>query len=67
MFIEEKQLAFSIEQFCKAHSISRAKFYLLLKEGNAPKIMQVGRRRLISIESAKKWRECMEGRQCKNQ
>jgi hypothetical protein len=52
--------AFSIQQFCDAHSISRAKFYLLLKEGIAPRLMKVGRRRLISIEAAELWRRQME-------
>lgn len=56
--------AYSINKFCEAHGISRAKFYLLIKEGLAPKIMQVGRRRLISIESAKQWRKDMEAKQC---
>jgi predicted DNA-binding transcriptional regulator AlpA len=64
---KEEFLAFSIEQFCKIHSISRAKFYMLLREGLAPKIMQVGRRRLISIESAKQWRKDMEEKQCNSQ
>lgn len=59
--------AYSISKFCEAHSISRAKFYLLCKEGQSPKIMRVGRRRLISVEAAKEWRECMEKRQCANQ
>lgn len=51
---------YSILQFCEAHNISRAKFYLLLNEGKAPRIMKVGRRRLISIESAADWRKMME-------
>ena len=51
---------YSILQFCEAHNISRAKFYLLLNEGKAPKLMKVGRRRLISMESAADWRKMME-------
>jgi len=48
--------AFSIPQFCAAHSISRALFYLLLKEGKAPAVMKLGRRTLISGEAAAQWR-----------
>ena len=55
--------AFSIQQFCSSHSISRAKFYLLLNEGKAPKLMKVGRRVLISIEAAQQWRYQMENNQ----
>lgn len=51
---------YSIQQFCEAHNISRAKFYLLLNEGKAPRLMQVGRRRLVSVESAADWRKTME-------
>jgi predicted DNA-binding transcriptional regulator AlpA len=49
--------AYSIAQFCTAHSISRATFYNLLNQGRAPAVMKVGKRTLISIESALEWRE----------
>jgi predicted DNA-binding transcriptional regulator AlpA len=52
--------AFSIPQFCNSHNVSRAKFYLLAKEGKAPRLMKVGRRRLISVEAAAEWRKKME-------
>ncbi len=52
--------AFSITGFCAAHSISRALFYLLIKRGDAPKLMKVGRRTLISQEAAADWRKQME-------
>ena len=55
--------AYSIPQFCSAHSISRALFYLLLKEGRAPLVMKVGRRTLISTEAAAAWRRRMESAQ----
>lgn len=51
---------FSVDQFCKAHNISRAKFYQMLKEGTAPRIMKIGKRTLISNESAQKWRAHIE-------
>lgn len=61
-----ENLAFSINEFCKLHSISRAKFYLMINAGEAPQIMQVGRRRLISREAAQKWRQQMEQQTEKN-
>ncbi len=51
---------YSIQQFCEAHNISRAKFYLLLNEGKGPRLMRVGKRRLVSVESAADWRKMME-------
>jgi hypothetical protein len=53
--------AYSIVEFCRAHRVSRAFFYVLLKRGDAPKVMTVGRRRLVSDEAAKDWRQRMEG------
>jgi excisionase family DNA binding protein len=56
----DTKLALSITEFCKLHSISRATFYNLLKEGQAPQTMRVGRRRFISAEAAATWRRKME-------
>jgi hypothetical protein len=39
--------AYSIAQFCKAHDLSRAYFYRLRRAGEAPEVMQLGRRVLI--------------------
>jgi predicted DNA-binding transcriptional regulator AlpA len=52
--------AFSIEEFCQLHGISRATFYNLKKNGQGPKEMRIGSRRLISIEAAADWRRLME-------
>lgn len=52
--------AYSIDAFCETHSISRAMFYLLLKDGKGPRTMKVGRRTLISAEAAHDWRLQME-------
>jgi hypothetical protein len=49
-------LAFSVDQFCLLHSISRPYFYKLLKVGLGPRVMQVGGRKLISVEAAAAWR-----------
>lgn len=52
--------AFTIPEFCEAHRISRALFYILARDGRAPAIIKAGRRTLISSESAARWRRDME-------
>ena len=47
---------FSIKTFCIAHHISEAMFFKLREMGIAPRTMTVGRRVLISFESAATWR-----------
>jgi predicted DNA-binding transcriptional regulator AlpA len=49
-----------VNGFCREHGISRAHFYNLLKRGDGPAIMKVGRRTLISAEAAAEWRRRME-------
>jgi hypothetical protein len=49
-------LAFSVEEFCRAHGISIGFFYALLKRGEGPEIMKLGTRTLISAEEAARWR-----------
>jgi hypothetical protein len=51
--------AYSIDTFCNAHDITRGFLYQLWKEGRGPDSMTVGRRRLISREEARRWRERM--------
>ncbi len=48
--------AFSIAGFCLAHSLSEAMFFKMRAQGLGPDEMAVGRRRMISIESAARWR-----------
>ena len=52
--------SFSIQEFCKLHDISRSLFYVLREKGEAPRVMKVGRRTLISVEAAAEWRKNME-------
>jgi hypothetical protein len=49
--------AYSMDGFCEAHSISRAMLYNLWSEGTGPKFFHVGSKRLISKESAARWRQ----------
>lgn len=47
--------AYSVKQFCQAHTLSRAFLYKLIKEGRGPKTIKVGRRTLISAADAQDW------------
>jgi len=55
----QQLLAFSIAQFCVLHGISRSFYYVLEQTGRAPKTLNLGRRRLITVEAAQQWREEM--------
>ena len=48
--------AYSIIEFCRTYGLGRSTFYRLQSAGNAPRIMAVGRRRLITREAADEWR-----------
>jgi hypothetical protein len=48
--------AYSIPQFCAAHSISRGQFYALRKKGMGPAETKLIGRIVITRESAAAWR-----------
>lgn len=52
--------AFSVKEFCHEYKISKPFFYQLLRTGRAPATFKLGRRRLISKESAAAWRRALE-------
>jgi predicted DNA-binding transcriptional regulator AlpA len=52
--------AYSIIEFCQRHGLSRSSFYALEKLGQAPRIMRVGGRIMISKEAAADWRRDRE-------
>lgn len=52
--------AYSIFGFCLAHGLSRRKFYYMLRAGEGPRLMKCGRRTLISVEAAQRWRRARE-------
>lgn len=56
----QTRVAAHVAAFCQDHGISRAHFYNLLKRGDGPAVMKVGRRTLISAEAAVEWRRRME-------
>ena len=53
-------LAYSIQQFCQLHGISLDFYFKLARRGLGPKVMKVGARTLISVESAAAWRRDRE-------
>jgi hypothetical protein len=57
---QSRQAAYSVQQFCDAHAISRAMFYKMQHSGIAPRVMKVGTRTLISDEAAADWRRDRE-------
>ena len=57
--------AYTINEFCKAHDISRSLFYKLQANGKGPEIFTLGRRVLISAYAAEKWlKEIEQGKTC---
>ena len=52
--------AWTIDEFCQAHAISRATFYNLQKRNMGPRVMHVGAKRLVSEAAAAEWRDQME-------
>ncbi len=55
-----EMMTYTIDEFCDLFKISRSSFYSLEKQGLMPRMMQVGKRRLISKESAQEWVKRME-------
>lgn len=52
--------AFTVHEFCSAHRISRALFYILLRDGRGPRLLKAGRRTLVTADAAADWRREME-------
>jgi hypothetical protein len=48
--------AFTIPEFCEAHRISRAHYYVIKKAGLGPREMRVLNRVIITVEAARDWR-----------
>jgi hypothetical protein len=58
--------AFTVPEFCQAHRISKALFYLLQKDGTGPRVMRARRRTLVTSEAAAEWRRRMESAAASN-
>jgi hypothetical protein len=53
---DPQALAMSIYAFCVRHDISEDMYFKMQREGWGPRVMRVGARVLISLESAERWR-----------
>jgi hypothetical protein len=51
-----ERLVYTFDEFCRAHAMSRAHLYNLLKRGEGPEIMRAGKKVLITAEAAAAWR-----------
>lgn len=49
-------VVYSVREFCNVHRISHGTFYNLIKRGDAPRLMRVGGRVLITEAAAAEWR-----------
>ncbi len=56
IYAAPEQDAMSVSEFSRRHGICKATLYNLWRQGNGPRFMQIGRRRLISVEAAESWR-----------
>lgn len=52
--------AYSVDEFCTRHRISRTLFYKMKSEGLMPATFKLGTRVLISREAAAAWRRARE-------
>jgi hypothetical protein len=55
-------LVLTIPEFCTAHRISEGFYYKLKRQREGPREMKIGRRTLITFESAAEWRRKRENR-----
>jgi hypothetical protein len=52
--------AFFIEEFCRQYRLSPSMFWKLQAAGQGPRVMHVGRRRMISAAAAAEWARAQE-------
>ena len=57
---QSERAAFTIQEFCEAHRISRSMLYKLFAEGIGPRLIKIGTKNLISAEAAADWRRARE-------
>jgi hypothetical protein len=49
--------AYSVEEFCRRHSISRSTYYVMQSEGTGPDECRVKNRVLVTAEAAQEFRD----------
>jgi hypothetical protein len=57
---EHAKPVYTVREFCRAHSICRAKLYQLWAAGDGPRVMRVGVKVLITVDAAAEWRAARE-------
>jgi hypothetical protein len=57
LFARAPPVAYSILEFCAAHRISKAQYYVLRNKGLGPDETRLGGRVIITAESAAHWRK----------
>lgn len=60
MEAQTRKRALTYSDFCAEYSLSMSFLYELLAAGKGPKVMRVGGKRLISVESAEAWQRQAE-------
>lgn len=61
------RVTYSIPEFCAAHGISQPFYFKLRAQGVGPREVRVGKRVLISLESAAEWRRQRETGSLRNE
>ncbi len=51
-----ERAAYTIQEFCEAHRVSRSQLYKLWKQGVGPRFFYAGTKVIISFEAATDWR-----------
>lgn len=56
-------VSYTIAQWCGAYHVSRSYYYTLKEQGNAPQEIRLGRKVIITRQSAEKWEKRMLSQQ----
>jgi hypothetical protein len=48
--------AFTVDEFCEIHRVSRSWLYNEWRAGRGPKVKQIGVKKIITVEAAAQWR-----------
>ena len=50
---------YTIDEFCRAHRLSKSSYYDLKRRGLGPREIRVMRKPLVTVEAAAEWRQRM--------
>jgi hypothetical protein len=56
----QEREAFTVDEFCQAHRISRSALYGLWRAGIGPRVIKVGPKNIITKKAAAEWRAARE-------